>query len=159
MSASSLCVDPPRDHNSGAAAEVLGSQMYFSVGTMAYFLIFDHRMKMHPRFLKNQVRQEIMFSLEAFPMLDLLTIPWFLGDVRGYSMLYDSVAEGPFGVTGGWLPWAYMAVSAAIFLLFTDYCIYWVHRWLHIPFIYRKLHKPHHKWISASIWSSHPSWD
>ena len=33
--------------------------MYFSVGTFAYYAIFDHRMKMHPRFLKNQVRQEI----------------------------------------------------------------------------------------------------
>lgn len=43
-----------------------------------------------------------------------------------------------------------MLASAAIFLLFTDYCIYWVHRWLHIPFIYRRLHKPHHKWISES---------
>lgn len=34
------------------------------------------------------------------------------------------------------------------FLLFTDYCIYWVHRWLHIPILYKTFHKPHHKWIS-----------
>ena len=35
------------------------------------------------------------------------------------------------------------------FLAFTDYCIYWAHRWLHIPVIYRWLHKPHHKWLST----------
>ncbi|KAK4701518.1 Delta7-sterol 5-desaturase, partial [Phenoliferia sp. Uapishka_3] len=129
--------------------------MYFSVATMSYYLIFDHRMKMHPRFLKGQVRMEIMYSLEAFPMLDLLTLPWFVGDVRGHSMLYDTIAEGPFGASGGWKPWAYMVLSAAIFLLFTDYCIYWAHRWLHIPFIYKKLHKPHHKWIIPTPFASH----
>lgn len=106
--------------------------------------------KQHPRYLPNQVKKEILFSLEAFPMLDLLTLPWFLGDVRGHSKLYDSIAEGPFGATGGWKPWAYMAASAAVFLFFTDYCIYWIHRWLHIPFFYKRLHKPHHKWIGMS---------
>lgn len=39
------------------------------------------------------------------------------------------------------------------FLVFTDYCIYWIHRWLHIPFIYKVLHKPHHKWLSEFIFS------
>ena len=37
------------------------------------------------------------------------------------------------------------------YLLFTDYCIYWIHRWLHLPFLYKAFHKPHHKWISRSI--------
>lgn len=123
--------------------------LYFSVATFSYYTIFDRRMESHPRFLKNQVRKEINFSLEAFPMLDLLTLPWFVGDVRGWSMLYDTIEEGPFGQRGGVLPWLYMAFSAAFFLWFTDFCIYWVHRWLHIPFLYKRLHKPHHKWIST----------
>ena len=134
--------------------------LYFSVATASYYLIFDKRMEKHPRFLKNQVAKEIAFSLEAFPMLDLLTLPWFVGDVRGHSQLYDSIAEGPFGQQGGVMPWLYMAFSAALFLWFTDFAIYWVHRWLHIPFLYKRLHKPHHKWISASLSSrsllSHP---
>lgn len=123
--------------------------LYFSVATLSYYLIFDHRMKLHPRYLKDQVRKEILFSLDAFPVLDLLTLPWFVGDVRGWSMLYDTVAEGPFGDRGGVLPWVYMAASAAFFLWFTDFAIYWVHRWLHLPFLYKRLHKPHHKWIST----------
>jgi len=124
--------------------------LYFSVATFSYYYIFDHRMKLHPRYLKDQVRKEIYFSLEAFPGLILLTLPWFLGDVRGYSQLYDTIEEGPFGERGGVLPWVYMAGSAAFFLWFTDFAIYWVHRWLHIPFLYKRLHKPHHKWISKS---------
>lgn len=124
--------------------------LYFSIATFSYYFIFDHRMKTHPRFLKDQVSKEIKFSLDAFPMLDLLTLPWFVGDVRGWSMLYDTVDAGPFGAQGGWKPWAYMIASAAVFLLFTDFCIYWIHRILHVPVLYKKLHKPHHKWISTS---------
>ncbi|GAA6015588.1 hypothetical protein JCM11491_007166 [Sporobolomyces phaffii] len=129
--------------------------LYFSVATLSYYLIFDHRMKLHPRYLKDQVRKEINYSLEAFPVLDLLTLPWFVGDVRGWSMLYDTVEEGPFGKQGGVLPWVYMAASAAFFLWFTDFAIYWVHRWLHIPFLYKRLHKPHHKWIIPTPFASH----
>ncbi len=36
------------------------------------------------------------------------------------------------------------------FLVFTDYCIYWIHRWEHHPICYKWLHKPHHKWLSTS---------
>lgn len=113
-------------------------------------LIIDPAVKLHPRYLKDQVRKEILFSLDAFPVIDILTLPLFLGDVRGYSMLYDSVAEGPFGAQGGWKPWAYMIFSAMFFLWLTDFCIYWIHRWLHLPVLYKRLHKPHHKWISES---------
>ena len=127
--------------------------LYFSIATLSYYFIFDHRMAQHPRYLPNQVAKEIAFSLEAFPMLDLLTLPWFLGDVRGWSMLYDTVEQGPFGEVEGQMGvaarWGYMFASAAVFLLFTDFCIYWVHRFLHIPVMYRKLHKPHHKWVST----------
>ena len=35
------------------------------------------------------------------------------------------------------------------FLVFTDYCIYWIHRWEHHPLFYKWLHKPHHKWLST----------
>lgn len=34
-------------------------------------------------------------------------------------------------------------------MLFTDFCTYWIHRWLHIPVIYRAIHKPHHKYMGT----------
>lgn len=40
-------------------------------------------------------------------------------------------------------------------MLFTDYCIYWIHRWLHLPIIYKYIHKPHHKWIIPTPFASH----
>lgn len=45
----------------------------------------------------------------------------------------------------------YKLISLLSYLLFTDYCIYWVHRWLHLPVFYKFIHKPHHKWISRFL--------
>lgn len=120
--------------------------MYFSMATFSYYYIFDHRMMKHPRFLKNQVRKEIVYSLQAFPWLDALTVPWFVIEVRGGGMFYDKVSD--YG-------WLYLVASIPLFLLFTDVGIYWIHRIEHHPLLYKHVHKPHHKWISASTSLSH----
>ena len=44
-----------------------------------------------------------------------------------------------------------MSDGARSFLVFTDYLIYWIHRWEHHPICYKWLHKPHHKWLSESV--------
>lgn len=50
-------------------------------------------MMKHPRFLKGQVRKEIAMSLRSFPVMMLLTLPWFEAEVLGYSKLYDDIDE------------------------------------------------------------------
>ncbi|ESK88679.1 c-5 sterol desaturase [Moniliophthora roreri MCA 2997] len=120
--------------------------LYFLFASLSYYFIFNHDMMRHPRFLKNQVRLEIQTSLKAFPVMTLLTLPFFQGEVMGWTKLYDGLDT--YGYT--WL-----VLSVPCFLLFTDYCIYWIHRWLHIPSIYKALHKPHHKWIVPTPFASH----
>lgn len=129
--------------------------LYFLSASLSYFCFFDRTLERHPRFLKNQIRKEIALSISGFPLTTLVTVPWFVGEVRGYSRLYgggwgaekDDSAEG--------YSWAYAAFSAVWFLVFTDGCIYWIHRWLHHPQVYWWLHKPHHKWIVPTPFASH----
>ncbi|KAF9130759.1 c-5 sterol desaturase [Mortierella sp. GBA39] len=189
--------------------------MYFTFASTSYFLVFDQAHTKHPKFLKNQVKLEIEMSVKALPGIALLTTPWFLGEVRGYSRLYshihnvDAIIErtaaainppssviqetfaaaiatgapslnatalnaaahataaaehaalaakfGPLGpIVSPFLDgWGLVFVSCVFFLLFTDCGIYWVHRFLHHPLVYKRLHKPHHKWIIPSPYSSH----
>ncbi|KAG6914991.1 hypothetical protein DXG01_014025 [Tephrocybe rancida] len=110
--------------------------LYFLFAGLSYAFIFNHEMMRHPRFLKNQVKLEIQTSLWGFPGMMLLTLPIFQAEVMGYSKLYDGVDT--YG-----------------FLLFTDYCIYWIHRWLHLPFLYKFIHKPHHKWLVPTPFASY----
>ncbi|KAI0784163.1 hypothetical protein C8Q75DRAFT_795112 [Abortiporus biennis] len=120
--------------------------LYFVFAYLSYRFIFNHEMMKHPRFLKNQVKQEIWCSVSAFPGMMLLTLPWFMGEVRGYSKMYDNVED--YG-------WPYFIFSIFFYLVFTDYGIYWIHRWEHHPICYKWLHKPHHKWIIPTPFASH----
>ncbi|EKG16487.1 Fatty acid hydroxylase [Macrophomina phaseolina MS6] len=125
---------------------LFGTGVYFLCATFSYIFIFDKSTFAHPKFLANQVRQEIAQAVRAIPWIALLTTPIFALEVRGYGKLYDASAAGP----GRW----YDAAQFPLFLCFTDACIYWIHRALHHPLLYRRLHKPHHRWIMPSPFAS-----
>lgn len=117
------------------------TSLYFVFSALSYYFIYDRRLEYHPRFLQNQVRQEINSSMRAVPVINFLTLPWFLAEVRGHSLLYGDVSE--YG-------WSFLLVSTTLYMAFNDIGIYWIHRLEHHPSVYKYIHKPHHKWISAS---------
>ncbi|KAI9996034.1 hypothetical protein PInf_013212 [Phytophthora infestans] len=123
-----------------------GYLLYLLGAELAYEFLFDKELMNHPKFMKNQIRSEILTSMKSIPVMVLLALPWFLADVRGYSKTYPE-----FGKHGYLLE----VQTVVTFIVFSDMLIYWLHRWLHHPFIYAALHKPHHKWIICSPFASH----
>ncbi|KAJ5239256.1 hypothetical protein N7468_003875 [Penicillium chermesinum] len=128
-------------------ALVFAVLMYLVGSFVLYHTIFDKRMLQHPRYLPNQISQEIKQGLSAIPVISVLTAPFFILETRGYSKLYDFASESPF--------WGYTLLQYPLFILFTDSCIYWIHRGLHHPLVYRWLHKPHHKWVVPTPYASY----
>ncbi|KAJ5115146.1 hypothetical protein NUU61_000905 [Penicillium alfredii] len=126
---------------------IFGLLTYLVGGLILYHTIFDKKLLQHPRFLPNQIQQEIKQGLTAMPVMALLTAPFFLAEVRGWSKLYDFTSEAPFR--------AYTCLQFPLFVFFTDSAIYWIHRGLHHPRIYRWLHKPHHKWVVPTPFASY----
>ncbi|KAI9015475.1 lathosterol oxidase [Hyaloraphidium curvatum] len=127
---------------------LFGTVLYFGFASLSYRFMFDKELMKHPKFLPNQVSMEISLTVRTMPLVSLYTVPWFLGEVRGHSKLYDRVDDHPWG-------WAYLAFSMAWFLLFTDCLIYWIHRFEHHPSVYNWLHKPHHLWKISTPYASH----
>lgn len=126
---------------------VFGLLLYFVFATFSYVFIFDKATFGHPKYLKNQVKLEMIQANKAMPVMSILTAFCFLFEVRGYAKLYDTTEQGP----GMW----YNILQFPFFICFTDLFIYWIHRGLHHPSIYKKLHKPHHKWIMPTPYASH----
>ncbi|KAF2811454.1 uncharacterized protein BDZ99DRAFT_440300 [Mytilinidion resinicola] len=124
-----------------------GLVIYYVCATLSYVFVFDKATFAHPKYLKHQVRQEIWQTNKSLPGMAVLTAPIFLAEVRGYSKMYDASADGP----GMW----YNILQFPFFILFTDLFIYWIHRGLHHPLVYKQLHKPHHKWIMPTPYASH----
>lgn len=123
-----------------------GAAIYFIVSSLSYVFVFDKTTFKHPKFLKNQIRMEITQAVSAMPWIAVLTTPFFLAEVRGYSKLYDALSDAPH-------PY-YNYLQFPFFLLFTDCFIYFIHRGLHHPLIYKTLHKPHHKWIMPTPYAA-----
>ncbi|ONH64842.1 C-5 sterol desaturase [Cyberlindnera fabianii] len=127
---------------------VFGYILYFGTASLSYYFVFDKAIFNHPRYLKNQMSLEIQQATGAIPVMVLLTLPWFLAELQGWSYLYYDVNS----VTGGW--WA-IVWQFPCFIMFTDCLIYLIHRWLHWPKVYKALHKPHHKWLVTTPYASH----
>ncbi|KAJ5475995.1 Sterol delta 5-6-desaturase [Penicillium sp. IBT 31633x] len=126
---------------------LFGLLIYFVVATLSYIFVWDKTTYNHPKFLKNQIGLEIRQAMGAMPLMSLLTAPFFVLEVRGFAKLYDATSEEPF-------PY-YSFIQIPFFIFFTDFFIYWIHRGLHHPRVYKTLHKPHHKWIMPSPYASH----
>jgi Delta7-sterol 5-desaturase len=139
---------PVREFSSLFAFVTVGAfLMYLSFAGLSFIFVFDKTKLRDKRILKNQVMREIAYTCGGIPEVALYTTIVFMFEVWGYSKLYDDVAE--FG-------WGYLAFSIVWFLIFTDCLIYFIHRGLHeVDFLYRNVHKPHHKWIMTTPFASH----
>ncbi|CAK9438398.1 uncharacterized protein LODBEIA_P26220 [Lodderomyces beijingensis] len=127
---------------------IFGWLLYFSVAYLSYQFVFDKKIFNHPRYLKNQMVLEIHQAVTAIPVMVALTNPFFLLELNGFSRLYMNINES----TGGWKA---VLLQIPTFILFTDCLIYFIHRGLHYPSVYKRLHKPHHKWIVCTPFASH----
>ncbi|CDK29070.1 unnamed protein product [Kuraishia capsulata CBS 1993] len=127
---------------------IFGWLLYLSVASLSYVFVYDKANFNHPRYLKNQISLEIKHAMSSIPVMVIFTVPWFLLELRGYSKLYWEVNES----NGGY--WA-LVYQLPCFIMFTDCWIYFIHRALHWPSIYKTYHKPHHKWIVCTPFASH----
>ena len=120
--------------------------LYLGGSAFSYYFLFDKEATFsHPKYLKNQIAREIWLSVSSFPTTAVVTLPWLLMEVRGYSKLYTSIDD--YG-------WPYFWFSLVWFILFTDFGVYWIHRFEHHPMLYSWLHKPHHVWKVCTPFAS-----
>ncbi|KAI9296119.1 hypothetical protein K502DRAFT_323939 [Neoconidiobolus thromboides FSU 785] len=125
---------------------IFGFLVYFIVAGLSYHFVYDKRLMEHPRFLPNQIQLEIQCAAEAIIPMSILTVPFFLLEVNGYSKLYSNIDD--YGIP-------YLFASIIGFLIFTDFGIYVIHRGLHHRSIYAHVHKLHHKWLVPTPFASH----
>lgn len=86
----------------------------------------------------GRIMEEIKTSHKAMPILAMMiAVPYTL-HYLGYGRIYHNIDE--YG-------WGYFFFSIAWFLVFTDFMIYWHHRFLHVQPFYRWFHALHHHFL------------
>ena len=101
--------------------------------------------------LQNQIRREITVSICSIPFITVPTVFIFLLEIKGYSKLYWY--DRPQQTWGNFV--LEIGCSVVLFLLFTDFLIYWIHRGVHHKSVYKYLHKTHHLWKVPTPYASH----
>ena len=122
--------------------------MYMGMAAFNYFFVFDQRLMRHPLFQRNQVRLEIAYASKSMLVMAIFTVPLFVLELHGYSRLYMDQSTGLAEI-------GFIGLSIVSFLMFTDCAIYWIHRFLHLKYLYKYLHKAHHCWKVPSPFASH----
>ena len=108
---------------------------YLLFGTACYYRNFDRSLKKQPKFRPNQIRSEIVASVWVLLILNALTAPIFVAQVQGLARIHA------FGTGSVW----YEVAQYPLFVLFSDTCMYWLHRAFHHPVLFKLSHHKHHK--------------
>ena len=131
---------------------------YLLVAGLFYFIFYvwfpskwQDRKINKKKYKKGQLKKEIRWSLLTsllFAVAGTITVILWQ---KGYTKIYS-----PIDLYGWW----YLPASLIFFMLLHETYYYWVHRWMHIPRVYRIVHKVHHDSKIASpftAFSFHPA--
>ncbi len=139
---------------------ILGTALVFAVVIGRYLLIaglfhgifylwFPHKWKQRKINSRNykpgQFRKEVKWSTITaliFAFSGALTVLLWQ---KGFTQVYIDVNEYPVW----WLP-----VSLIVAMLLHETYYYWLHRWMHHPKVFRRVHKVHHDSNITSPWTA-----
>jgi lathosterol oxidase len=115
---------------------------YFAVGAALYW--FFH-VAFREKWLPYRIRYEIAWSMLNTACTGVATL-FVYGLIHdGRTAMYFAVAEHG---------WAYFALSVLLCIAGYDTWIYWQHRWLHTPWLFRHVHSIHHRLANPTAFAA-----
>ncbi len=125
---------------------------YFLVSGLFYLVFyrwFPARWKERKIGQKNytgsQLRREVSWSMVTATIYAVVGTVTMLLWQRGFTKIYTDIDQYSLW----WLP-----VSLIASMLIAETYYYWVHRWLHLPRVFKLIHKVHHQSKITSPWTA-----
>ncbi len=115
---------------------------YFLVAGLFYLIFYvwfkkkwEQRKINFKPYTRQQFKVEVKWSMVTALIFSIAGAITIILWQRGYTKVYINI--NAYG-------WWYLPVSLIIFMLVHETYYYWLHRWMHIPSIFRIVHKIHH---------------
>lgn len=125
---------------------------YFVVSGFFYLFFYKwfkqfwhHRKLGNKDYTTKQLRREIKWSAITSTCFAFTGTVLLLLFQLGYTHIYTNISDYPVW----WLP-----LSLFLSLLVDETYYYWVHRWMHRPKVFRRIHKIHHQSSISSPWTA-----
>lgn len=130
---------------------IFGRYCLFCLAPFVFYYAWKRREQMFRKIQQHFPRpsdyqREILHS--ALTSVIFAIVIWLcLGTpLREYSLYYTDIAQ--YG-------WLWFAVSIPLTLFIHDAYFYWIHRLMHQPLLYRRIHLVHHKSVNPSPWAAY----
>jgi len=108
--------------------------------------VFSHN-KIQARFAKRKdFLREILYSLQTTCVILAVIFLVLKSPLRAYTQFYTHVSDYPVW----WIP-----ISVVLALIVHDTYFYWMHRGVHHPVLFKRVHLVHHKSVNPSPWASY----
>ncbi|MCC3160054.1 sterol desaturase family protein [Hymenobacter sp. 15J16-1T3B] len=102
--------------------------------------------RIQPSFPERQhLRTEIVYSGLSCLIFAAVGAGLFVARKHGYSLLYTDVSR--YG-------WPYLVLSVVVAIGAHDAYFYWTHRFMHLPVVFRYVHRVHHLSRNPSPWAA-----
>jgi sterol desaturase/sphingolipid hydroxylase (fatty acid hydroxylase superfamily) len=106
---------------------------------------FKHRKVTIADYPSQQVKTEIKWSLITTFIFAVIGAATTVAWQKGYTAFYTDVDLYGYG---------YLFISLIILMLIHETYYYWIHRWMHLPKIFKAIHKVHHNSHIPSPWTA-----
>ena len=127
------------------------SARFFLVAGLFHFVFYGWQkekwapLKINKVVDKKQFRREMGYSFASSLIFAVIITGTLLLWQRGYTKVYlDPQAYG----------WAWLPASLVLSFLIHEIYYYWVHRWMHRPQVFRKVHRVHHSSRIPTPWTA-----
>lgn len=94
---------------------------------------------------RKQILKEIKWSFFSSIVFSVYAAFSFWAYQQGLTKVYDEFLTYPL--------WYYVLSTFVLLLLYETY-YYWLHRWMHLPAVYKKVHKVHHQSVHSTVFTS-----
>ncbi|QNE39686.1 sterol desaturase family protein [Hymenobacter sp. NBH84] len=106
---------------------------------------WQHR-RIQPKFPERKhIDTEIKYSLLTCLIFAMVGVSIFVAKQHGYTLMYSKISD--YG-------WLYFVFSLLVAIVAHDTYFYWTHRFMHIPAVFRHVHRVHHLSHNPSPWAS-----
>lgn len=124
----------------------LGLGFLGSAASYSWFFVRG-RARFNPDFVADpkMIRRACGWAVLGITGGTLLAAPMQLALFAGWGQAYFRVEDHG---------WGYLALSVVMLLVFTETMVYWTHRALHLPWLFRRIHVRHHQFREPTPWAA-----
>lgn len=117
---------------------------------LIFYILFPKQFsnnRIQIRFAKSKdFIREILHSFQSSITIGIVIAIFFFTPLRAYTQIYENIASYAIW----WIP-----ISIVLALIVHDSYFYWMHRTVHHPKLYKRIHLVHHQSINPSPWAAY----